>query len=122
VRERNITPDPETASRIADAGLSALLRDQRDAWASDAGEPENANYYAALVEGVEALESRAALAEARLAALWTMDRERWNAGLYLQEFNTVEDLADALRARALGCNVEELPERSGRAAVPEVAP
>lgn len=60
--DRNIAPDPRTAKRIADAGLSALLRDQRDAWASDAGEPENANYYAALVEAAEALEARAALA------------------------------------------------------------
>lgn len=87
-----------------------------DGWCSVRGKSVSA------ADSYAALEARAALAEARLEALWTMDRERWNAGLYLQEFNTVEDLADALRARALGCNVEELPERSGRAAVPEVAP
>jgi hypothetical protein len=73
---------------------------------------------AALVEGLRAhrdraaaLEARAELAEARLAALWTMDPDRWTSGLYLQVFGSINVLADALRAQALGCTVDELPER-----------
>jgi hypothetical protein len=98
------------------------------AWLTQRDWRRAADCYAAWADRAEALEARAALAEARLAALsrsqfmhvpgeWTQLMDGMpseESGLSWPQFDSLLDLADTLRAQALGCTVEELPERKER--------
>lgn len=119
-RRALVASDPNAQSRHEEMERDALL------YARNA---------AALEAEVKQLRARAALAEARLEALsgihfmhvpgeWTQLMDGMpseESGLSWPQFDGLPDLADALRAQALGCTVEELPERGRAATGPETS-